>query len=60
VASGLGLYWAVGTVVGIVQQWVMNRTKLGQEIHALAEKRARKQAGVGVDSSKDKGKIVRR
>jgi hypothetical protein len=38
----------------------MNRTKLGQEIHALAEKRARKQAGVGVDSSKDKGKIVRR
>jgi YidC/Oxa1 family membrane protein insertase len=61
VASGLGLYWAVGTVVGIVQQWVMNRTKLGQEIHALAEKRARKQAGVGVDSSsKNKDKEVRR
>ena len=61
VASGLGIYWAVGTIVGIVQQWVMNRTKLGQEIHALADKRARKQAGLGVDSSsKDKDKIVRR
>ncbi len=59
VASGLGIYWAVGTVVGIVQQWVMNRTKLGQEIHALADKRARKQAGLGVDSS-NKDKIVRR
>ncbi|MGA2964117.1 MAG: membrane protein insertase YidC [Candidatus Korobacteraceae bacterium] len=59
VASGLGLYWAVGTIVGIVQQWVMNRTQLGQEIHALADKRARKQAGLGVDS-KDKDKIVRR
>lgn len=60
VASGLGIYWAVGTIVGIVQQWVMNRTKLGQEIHALADKRARKQAGLGVDSGKDKDKIVRR
>ncbi len=58
VASGLGLYWAVGTVVGIVQQAVMNRTKLGQEIHALAEKRARKQAGLGVE--KNDSKIVRR
>ncbi|MGA2990381.1 MAG: membrane protein insertase YidC [Candidatus Korobacteraceae bacterium] len=57
VASGLGLYWVVGTLVGILQQWVMNRTKLGQEIHALAEKRARKQAGTGVDKT---DKIVRR
>ena len=51
VASGLGLYWAVGTIVGIVQQWVMNRTKLGQEIHALAEKRARKQQEQGQGSA---------
>jgi YidC/Oxa1 family membrane protein insertase len=57
VASGLGLYWVVGTLVGIVQQWVMNRTKLGKEIHALAEKRARKQAGTGVESG---GKVLRR
>jgi YidC/Oxa1 family membrane protein insertase len=57
VASGLGLYWVVGTLVGMLQQWVMNRTKLGQEIHALAEKRARKQAGTGIETG---GKVVRR
>lgn len=44
VASGLGLYWLTGTIVGIVQQWAMNRTKLGQEIRAIQEKRAAKQA----------------
>jgi membrane protein insertase Oxa1/YidC/SpoIIIJ len=26
VAAGLGLYWLTGTIVGIVQQAVMNRT----------------------------------
>ncbi len=44
VASGLGLYWLTGTIVGIIQQWAMNRTKLGQEIRAIQEKRAAKQA----------------
>jgi YidC/Oxa1 family membrane protein insertase len=44
VASGLGLYWLTGTIVGIVQQWAMNRTKLGQEIRAVQEKRAAKHA----------------
>jgi YidC/Oxa1 family membrane protein insertase len=44
VASGLGLYWLTGTIVGIVQQWGMNRTKLGQEIRAIQEKRAAKHA----------------
>ena len=43
VASGLGVYWLTGTIVGIIQQWAMNRTHLGQEIRALQEKRARKQ-----------------
>ena len=43
VASGLGVYWLTGTIVGIVQQWSMNKTSLGQEIRALQEKRARKQ-----------------
>lgn len=42
VASGLGLYWVTGTIVSIVQQWVMNRTELGREIREEAEKRARK------------------
>ena len=44
VASGLGVYWLTGTIVAIIQQWGMNRTSLGQEIRALQEKRARKQA----------------
>jgi len=46
-ASGLGLYWITGTLVMLVQQWVMNRTALGQEMRAIAEKRARKQTGKG-------------
>ena len=41
-ASGLALYWSVGNVISIVQQTVMNKTSLGQEMRALAEKRARK------------------
>lgn len=44
VASGLGLYWLTGTLVGIVQQWAMNRTALGKEIQAIQQKRAAKQA----------------
>ena len=43
VASGLGVYWLTGTIVGIIQQWAMNRTSLGREIRELQEKRARKQ-----------------
>lgn len=39
--AGLGLYWVVGSVIGIVQQQVMNRTSLGQQMREMAEKRAR-------------------
>ena len=46
-ASGLGLYWVTGTIVSTVQQYFMNRSHLGQEMRALAEKRARKQMGKG-------------
>ena len=42
VASGLGLYWLLGTVIAIVQQLVMNRTSMGQEMRAIAIKRARR------------------
>lgn len=42
VASGLGLYWVTGTIVGIVQQMVMNRTELGREMRVIAERRNRK------------------
>jgi YidC/Oxa1 family membrane protein insertase len=44
VASGLGLYWVTGTIVGILQQMAMNRTSLGKEMQALAAKRAAKKA----------------
>jgi YidC/Oxa1 family membrane protein insertase len=40
--AGLGLYWAAGQLIGIVQQAVMNRTSLGREMRAMLEKRARK------------------
>ena len=44
VASGLGLYWLLGTLIAIVQQWVMNRTDLGKEMQEELAKRARKKA----------------
>jgi YidC/Oxa1 family membrane protein insertase len=44
VASGLGLYIITGTVVQIIQQMIMNRTEMGREMRALAEKRAAKAA----------------
>ena len=40
--SGLSVYWVVGNLIAIVQQWVMNRTGLGKEMRAQLEKRARK------------------
>jgi YidC/Oxa1 family membrane protein insertase len=45
VGSGLALYWAGSNILGIVQQMLMNRTKLGKEMRALALKRAAKRAG---------------
>ena len=41
-AAGLCLYWVVGSLIAIVQQYVMNRTRLGQEMREMALKRARK------------------
>jgi YidC/Oxa1 family membrane protein insertase len=47
VASGVALYWAAGNIIGIIQQLIMNRTHLGTEMRAIAEKRARRKAGQG-------------
>jgi YidC/Oxa1 family membrane protein insertase len=44
VAAGLALYWTLGNVVFVLQQYMMNRTKLGREIREIQEKRARKRA----------------
>jgi YidC/Oxa1 family membrane protein insertase len=41
-AAGLNLYYAVVNLISIAQQGVMNRTKLGKEMRAIMEKRARK------------------
>ena len=43
--SGLALYWAVGNLIGITQQAVMNRTSLGREMREIAAKRARRKSG---------------
>jgi YidC/Oxa1 family membrane protein insertase len=42
--SGLSVYWVVGNIIGILQQYIMNRTGLGREMRAEMEKRARKKA----------------
>ena len=41
-AAGLSLYYSVGNLIGIAQQYVINRTDLGREIREIMEKRARK------------------
>lgn len=43
-SAGLGVYWILGNVIGVVQQVVLNRTNFGQEMRELAEKRARQKA----------------
>ncbi|MGH9556423.1 MAG: membrane protein insertase YidC [Terriglobales bacterium] len=39
-ASGLCVYWAMGNLISIVQQLVVNRTTFGREVRAEIEKRA--------------------
>jgi YidC/Oxa1 family membrane protein insertase len=45
IGSGLALYWAGSNILGIVQQILMNRTKMGREVREIAVKRAAKRAG---------------
>ncbi len=40
--AGLNLYYAESNVISVAQQWIMNRTSLGQEMRDMAAKRARK------------------
>jgi len=42
--SGLSVYWIVGNIILMIQQYVINRSHLGQELRAEMEKRARKKA----------------
>jgi YidC/Oxa1 family membrane protein insertase len=41
-ASGLCLYWSEGNLIAIVQQSIMNKTKLGREMREMMLKRAAK------------------
>ena len=50
-SSGLALYWSVGNLISIATQAVMNRTGVGQEMREIANKRARRKAGLGVGGS---------
>ncbi len=43
-ASGLGLYWIVGNVIGFGQQMLINQSELGREMTALRAKQAQKRA----------------
>jgi YidC/Oxa1 family membrane protein insertase len=43
-AAGLSVYWLIGTLIAIVQQYVTNQTAFGKEMRAVMEKRARKAA----------------
>jgi len=40
--AGLNLYYAEANLIQVAQQAIMNRTKLGQEMREMMEKRARK------------------
>ncbi len=42
IGSGVALYWAGSNLLGVGQQLIMNRTSMGQEIRAIAVKRAAK------------------
>ncbi len=42
--SGLSVYWIVGNIILMIQQYVINQSHLGQELRAEQEKRARKKA----------------
>jgi YidC/Oxa1 family membrane protein insertase len=40
VAAGLSIYWALSTVLGYIQQMVINRSELGQQVKKTMERRA--------------------
>lgn len=44
-ASGLALYWITGNFISLVMQVAINKSKLGQEMHDIAAKRAAKKKG---------------
>ncbi len=48
--SGVCLYWAGSNLIGVGQQLAINRTSMGQEMRAIAAKRAAKKAGKTINA----------
>jgi len=44
-AAGLGIYWTIGNLIAIAQQYWVNNTEFGREMRAEMEKRAAKKKG---------------
>jgi YidC/Oxa1 family membrane protein insertase len=44
-AAGLGIYWTIGNLIAIGQQYWVNSTEFGREMRAEMEKRAAKKKG---------------
>jgi YidC/Oxa1 family membrane protein insertase len=44
-ASGLALYWGTGNLINLGIQLAINKSKMGQEMHAIALKRQAKKLG---------------
>ena len=50
IGSGVALYWAGSNVLGVAQQFVMNRSGMGREMRAIAAKRAAKRAAKTINA----------
>ena len=46
-ASGLALYWGTGNLINLGLQLAINKSKMGQEMHAIAAKRQARKLGGG-------------
>ena len=46
-ASGLALYWGTGNLINLGIQLTINKSKMGQEMHAIATKRQARKLGGG-------------
>jgi YidC/Oxa1 family membrane protein insertase len=55
-ASGLALYWGTGNLINLGIQMTINRSKMGQEMHEIAAKRAAKKLGGGNSPKTIQGK----
>jgi len=50
IGSGVALYWAGSNLLGVATQMVMNRTSMGQEMRAIAAKRAAKRGAKTINA----------